>query len=934
MLTSGGIMSHRTISILSMILITLSIFATSISASNQSKSRQAFERLSAEYPAVESYTVDGRITQLYGRSFGGGVDAVSAADKFRNENSAIFGAKSTDLTAGSDLADGRKTQQLIYDRKTGTYKFTLVYYTQQRDGIPVYGSELKVLVLNEPGYPVVLARSTLHDLGDYIPADKSIARYDIAQNVVRVSHPELKSFAEPKTVIWAGDDDVSASPVLALKFTASGKDYQKWAFVADAGTGEILHEENLIIFEDIVGNVSGYATEGFASGDCNEEVLTPLPYARIAKGSVETFADSNGDFVFPYAGTDLIILSSQLEGAFFHVYDVTGEGSLVSASVTPPGPANFVHNLANDEFTRAEVNGYYQANVVRDMILSFNPSFPTIDEQAGFPVSVNRTDGYCPGNAWYDGSSINFCQGLSGYPNTAFSTVIHHEYGHHAVAESGNGQDQYGEGYGDVMGVLITDTSGLAYGFYGSGYCDYPLRNADNTFQYPCYGEAHHCGNLISGCVWSTRNELLASYPDTYRQILGSLAVNSMFLHSGDKITPQITIAWLTLDDDDANILNGTPHYPEICAGFGAHNMDCPALAPIWFEYPDGLPTIVAPDQDTDFRVIVRSGTVAPVDGTGMLYYSIDGSPYESEPMSVLGTNEYEATLPGALCQSVIDWYVGASNEGGGQTYDPIDAPAIVYSDTVPPVASVYLFDNFNFDNNWVTGGTATSGQWERGVPAGDGSHGDPTTDYDGSGSCYLTGNEPGESDVDNGSVTLMSPALQLEGFDASISYAYWYSNDVGNAPHADYMSVDVSSDDGVTWENARIIGPVVNSSGGWYTDQLIVSDFVTPTNFVRVRFVASDMGDDSNIEAAIDDVTVTTLECINYLCGDPDASGDVDIDDVVYVISYIFSGGAAPNPLLSGDADCSGAVDIDDVVYLISYIFSGGPVPCAACSS
>ncbi|MFH1893168.1 MAG: hypothetical protein ABIK83_10870 [Candidatus Zixiibacteriota bacterium] len=30
-----------------------------------------------------------------------------------------------------------------------------------------------------------------------------------------------------------------------------------------------------------------------------------------------------------------------------------------------------------------------------------------------------------------------------------------------------------------------------------------------------------------------------------------------------------------------------------------------------------------------------------------------------------------------------------------------------------------------------------------------------------------------------------------------------------------------------------------------------------------------------------------------------------------------------------SGDADGSGGVDIDDVVYLINYIFSGGPAHC-----
>gem|GEM_PF-4228364 len=32
---------------------------------------------------------------------------------------------------------------------------------------------------------------------------------------------------------------------------------------------------------------------------------------------------------------------------------------------------------------------------------------------------------------------------------------------------------------------------------------------------------------------------------------------------------------------------------------------------------------------------------------------------------------------------------------------------------------------------------------------------------------------------------------------------------------------------------------------------------------------------------------------------------------------------------LLCGDADWSGAVDIDDVVWLINYIFSGGYAPC-----
>jgi CubicO group peptidase (beta-lactamase class C family) len=64
-------------------------------------------------------------------------------------------------------------------------------------------------------------------------------------------------------------------------------------------------------------------------------------------------------------------------------------------------------------------------------------------------------------------------------------------------------------------------------------------------------------------------------------------------------------------------------------------------------------------------------------------------------------------------------------------------------------------------------------------------------------------------------------------------------------------------------------------------------------------------------------------------LCGDPDASGAVDVDDAVYLIDHIFSAGPEPAPYESGDADCSGDVDIDDVVWLIAYIFSGGNAPC-----
>ncbi len=87
----------------------------------------------------------------------------------------------------------------------------------------------------------------------------------------------------------------------------------------------------------------------------------------------------------------------------------------------------------------------------------------------------------------------------------------------------------------------------------------------------------------------------------------------------------------------------------------------------------------------------------------------------------------------------------------------------------------------------------------------------------------------------------------------------------------------------------------------------------------------------DSDLPPKVDTMSIVFHVVVGqqYLCGDVDGSGFVDIDDPVYLIAYIFQGGPEPDPLESGDADCAGGVDIDDVVYLIEYIFMGGDGPC-----
>jgi len=333
------------------------------------------------------------------------------------------------------------------------------------------------------------------------------------------------------------------------------------------------------------GAVSGYTTQTDRAAFCDAAVLTPFPYAEVAiTGGANAFTALDGSYTIANPGETDVIVTSGNDGQYFDVIDyVSGRDEVLSQTVTPPGPADFVHNPSiTPEYVVAQANGYIHANQGRDFILQYHPTYPTISTQLNFPISVNRTDGYCPGNAWYDYSSLNFCASGGSYPNTSFASVSHHEYGHHVVSTGGSGQGAYGEGMSDCIAMLFADDPGLGYGFFGD--CDTSLRTADNNCQYlasgcsTCGSESHSCGQLLSGVVWDIREALEVTNPSDYLDIVTSLTINSVLLHTGTTITSAIAEDFLILDDDDGNIGNGTPHRTEICSGFEAHSLECPEL--------------------------------------------------------------------------------------------------------------------------------------------------------------------------------------------------------------------------------------------------------------------------------------------------------------------------------------------------------------------
>jgi hypothetical protein len=184
-----------------------------------------------------------------------------------------------------------------------------------------------------------------------------------------------------------------------------------------------------------------------------------------------------------------------------------------------------------------------------------------------------------------------------------------------------------------------------------------------------------------------------------------------------------------------------------------------------------------------------------------------------------------------------------------------------------------FIEDLLEVDSGWTAGAgddDATAGAWVRGDPIGTWREAEavqPEDDHTPEGiACFVTGQgDPGQSanysDVDGGKTTLLSPVFNLTtAVEPRLVYWRWYTNNLAQFPNEEVWQVDVSSDGGTSWTTLE---HTTASDNQWQRVEFVLTDYIDLTAAVRLRFVASDYGYDSLVEAAIDDVSIESLPAL-----------------------------------------------------------------------
>ena len=347
----------------------------------------------------------------------------------------------------------------------------------------------------------------------------------------------------------------------------------------------------------------------------------------------------------------------------------------------------------------------------------------------------------------------------------------------------------------------------------------------------------------------------------------------------------------------------------------------------IAFDFPMGVPEAVTPDQEHVLQVQLTAigDTLEPESAT--LHVAVNDAPFTEAPMTSLGEDLFEATLPATDCLDEIRFYFSAALSGAGVFNDPAAAPEDSYVAISTVGSQISLSDNIEGDtSSWTITSdiSLTTGEWEQADPNATiinnilAAPDEDATAGAGNVQAFVTQNCEGDeclnaggTDVDGGPTHLMSPIFDGQGGRVSVGYARWFFSN--SAADEDLLKTAISNDDGETWVE---VDATTGTNGSWEAVQFSVSDFVTPTSTMRVRFSVTDIAPPASVvEAGIDDLRVEQLLCEIGPCpADLDGDGQVRVPDLVILLAAW-----GPNPGHAADFDGDDQIRVSDLIVLLA---------------
>jgi hypothetical protein len=322
---------------------------------------------------------------------------------------------------------------------------------------------------------------------------------------------------------------------------------------------------------NVTGNIKGWLN---ATVDGNGAVSNnPLAGIKVSFGGNTAYTNKYGDFEIVNAGTAAGTLSASWPGGkhWSTFTALQGTAWTFSTTATPGTPVNIqVYTSALTILEEAQTTALYCVNKVNEWMRTIIPS-PDNRISTNLPIRVNST-ATC--NATTSTSTTNWSSptatatltfynagGNPPCPNTAFSTVVEHEWGHALdYFYGGIYQGSYeglSEGWGDIMALYSTGQPMLGQNFNAS----YPngLRNGTNTKTYRSCSEVHCAGESWMGWAWDVRVAMIAKLGSAAgiaraeNIVIGSIVANAT-------TQPTAVTQVFLRDDNDASLNNGTPN--------------------------------------------------------------------------------------------------------------------------------------------------------------------------------------------------------------------------------------------------------------------------------------------------------------------------------------------------------------------------------------